>query len=89
MFEQLVRIYGNWATRYRANSARRSTRNELSKLSDYDLRDIGISRGDINYISEKYYSQELHRMKKITDSQPLQSPSAPLPESNQNLRGWV
>lgn len=86
MFEQLVRIYGNWATRYRANSARRSTRNELSKLSDYDLRDIGISRGDINYISEKYYSQE---MKKITDRQPLQSPSAPLPESNQNLRGWT
>ncbi len=86
MFEQLVRIYGNWATRYKANSARRSTRNELSKLSDYDLRDIGISRGDINYISEKYYSQE---MKKITDRKPLQSPSAPLPESNQNLRGWT
>ena len=86
MFEQLVRIYGNWATRYRANSARKSTRNELSKLSDYDLKDIGLCRGDIYSISEKYYSEE---MRKITDRQPLQSPSAPLPESNRNLRGWT
>ena len=86
MFEQLVRIYGNWTTRYRANSARKSTRNELSKLSDYDLKDIGLCRGDIYSISEKYYSEE---MRKITDRQPLQSPSAPLPESNRNLRGWT
>ena len=86
MFEQLVRIYGNWATRYRANSARKSTRNELSKLSDYDLKDIGLCRGDIYSISEKYYSEE---MRKITDRQPLQSPSAPLPDSNRNLRGWT
>ena len=85
MFEQLVRIYGNWATRHRANSARRSTRNELSKLSDYDLKDIGLCRGDSYSISEKYYSEE---MKKISNRNSLQSSAAPLPEANHNLRGW-
>jgi len=85
MFEQLVRIYGNWARRHRANSARKSTRNELSKLSDYDLKDIGLCRGDIYSISEKYYSEE---MRKISNHKPLQSSAAPLPEANHNLRGW-
>ena len=82
MFEQLVGIYSNWQTRHRACSARRATRNELSKLSDHDLKDIGISRGDINYISEKHYKKE---MKNITHKKILH----PLSEENENLKGWT
>jgi len=36
--------FANW------NSTRR-TRKELSKLSDYVLEDIGLTRGDINHLT--------------------------------------
>lgn len=40
-------IFGNIRTWNRV----RQTRNELSKLSDRELNDLGISRGDIAYIA--------------------------------------
>ncbi len=33
--------------------AERSTRNSLSGLSDYELEDIGLSRGDIDLIARR------------------------------------
>ncbi len=34
---------------------RRITRNELSKLSDHELNDIGLSRGDIGKVVGELY----------------------------------
>lgn len=39
----------------------RDTYNELSKLSDRELSDIGIHRGDIHYIALTAYSDKLSR----------------------------
>lgn len=37
----------------KAHSRARTTRSVLHKLSDHDLRDIGINRGDIDYIADE------------------------------------
>lgn len=38
-----------------ASRVRKDTITELSKLTDKDLNDIGISRGDIRFIADKHY----------------------------------
>jgi len=38
-----------------ARSAARETVKELSKLTDRELNDIGISRGDIRFLAEQHY----------------------------------
>ena len=55
------------------NSEIRSTVKALSKLSDRELSDIGIARGDIYSIARK--NTDFKRFAKT--------------ESNSNLRGWV
>ena len=45
MFDNLVRHYSSWR-RYR------STFNELSKLSNRELDDLGINRGDIDSVAK-------------------------------------
>ena len=52
MLGVLINLYGSWQTRHEANSTRKNTIKELSRLSDHDLSDIGISRGDIRYIAQ-------------------------------------
>ena len=42
----LIRNYRNWR-RYR------ETVNELSRLSNRELNDLGISRGDIQFVARK------------------------------------
>ena len=42
----LIRNYRNWR-RYR------DTVNELSRLSNRELNDLGIARGDINFVARK------------------------------------
>jgi len=51
----------------------RSTIKELSKLTDRELNDIGIARGDIYNVATG--DETLERVRRM--------------ESNPNLRGWV
>ena len=55
----------------------RQTYNELSRLSDWELRDLGIGRSDIRSISNgNFYRDEMEYYKSKV-------------EVNQNLKGWV
>ena len=47
----VVRFFSNIATDVIAWNDARVTRNALGKLSDRELDDIGLSRGDIPYIA--------------------------------------
>lgn len=47
IFAGLVARFNDW------NDAR-MTRNALSQLSDRELEDIGLCRGDIDFIAEKH-----------------------------------
>lgn len=44
---ELLNLFGNFAESYKRYRNIRSTEKELGALSDWELRDIGISRGDI------------------------------------------
>jgi uncharacterized protein YjiS (DUF1127 family) len=52
----------------------RQTINELSRLTNHELNDIGLSRGDIWYVANQSYPKAL---------------SGEAVEANRNLRGWV
>jgi len=51
-----------------------ATIKELSKLTDRELNDIGIARGDIYYIAVSSYPKDKNKT---------------TAEYNDNLRGWV
>lgn len=63
------------ANSYKEARTARDTINELSKLTDKELNDIGIARGDIYYIANN-----------LKEFEKQQSPTTP---SNDNLKGWV
>jgi len=69
----------NWIKKINANMAhRRSVRQavkDLSALSDYELNDIGISRGDIRAVANG----------DITMKRGIQVHT----DANTNLKGWV
>ena len=52
----------------------RQTIAELSKLTNHELNDIGLSRGDIRFIANQSYPKALR---------------GEAVEANRNLRGWV
>ena len=52
----------------------RQTINELSRLTNHELNDIGLSRGDIRFIAHQSYPK---------------AAMGELVEVNRNLRGWV
>jgi uncharacterized protein YjiS (DUF1127 family) len=52
----------------------RHTINELSRLTNHELNDIGLSRGDIRFIAHQSYPK---------------AAMGKLVEVNRNLRGWV
>ncbi len=52
----------------------RQTINELSRLTNHELNDIGIARGDIWFIARQSYPKSAY---------------GELVEINRNLRGWV
>lgn len=76
----LLNVHGivNWFKKLSAEMKRRrnikNTINQLSRLSDYDLNDIGISRGDIRYVAHKSYPKEA---------------GGEMVEVNRNIEGWV
>ena len=52
----------------------RHTINELSRLTNHELNDIGLARGDIKFIAQQSYPK---------------AALGELVEVNRNLRGWV
>ncbi len=54
----------NWLRTLRvkmqARKAARNTVKELSRLTDYELNDIGMSRGEIRHIANKHYNDILN-----------------------------
>ena len=75
----LSSLPNNIANSYRRSQSARCTINELGSLTDAELNDIGITRGDIRYIA--YHPQEQHNRRH-------QGEQANHP-SNDNLKGWV
>ncbi len=70
----LVDLFSNWK-RCRARKAMaRKTYNELNKLTDYELRDLGIGRSDIPSIAAGTFDDVRVTKKYAT---------------NENLKGWV
>lgn len=51
LIQTILRTFSKLADMAEAGSAIRQTERELSRLSDYELADIGLSRGDIYHIS--------------------------------------
>jgi uncharacterized protein YjiS (DUF1127 family) len=62
VIEKLIRVAKVIRVRFNAHWAARDTVKELSRLSDKDLNDIGLCRGDIHYIANKHYDDIIERM---------------------------
>ncbi|MDA9374045.1 DUF1127 domain-containing protein [bacterium] len=57
MIYKFIALLINLKNQAEYNSRVRETKRELSRLSDYDLHDIGLSRGDIYHISHSSYKK--------------------------------
>ena len=86
MLQVFIDLYRDWSTRQEARRARRTTINELSRLSNHDLKDIGLSRCDISRIGQEHYDNILLDMARKTQfgASPVRHPN-----ENTNLRGWI
>lgn len=73
-FSRLTRWFKRLAQEAEYNRAVRSTVKELNKLSDRELHDIGICRGDIYGVARN--DTTLERVRRNADA-------------NVNLKGWV
>ena len=49
-------------TRYKRGRAVRAAISELSKLTNRDLRDIGVSRSDIRFVARKAAEKQYNTM---------------------------
>ena len=76
MIKILKAAYINFRNEMAYRSAVRGTINELHKLSDHDLWDIGLSRGDIWAVAH-----DSHVKPKKVEVEDVQV--------NANIRGWV
>ena len=75
-FQGLFDLVHDMKAKARHRQLVRQTRNELSQLSDHELKDLGIGRSDIESIARGNF----HRNKNL---QPT------IEQENVNLRGWV
>ena len=67
VIEKLIRVAKGIRVRFNAHWAARDTVKELSRLSDKDLNDIGLCRGDIHYIANKQFDEMLEDHSARTD----------------------
>ena len=75
----LSTLPNNIANSYRRSKSARNTMNELYSLTDAELNDIGITRGDIRYIA--YHPTEQDGARHVGEQANY--------SSNDNLKGWV
>jgi len=69
----LVDLINDWQRNRARKAMERRTYKELQKLSDHELRDLGIGRSDIRSISMgTFYDKRMSNLK-----------------TNDNLKGWV
>lgn len=71
--EGIANLIRQYKTRRAQKAMYRKTKNELSRLTDHDLKDLGIYRSDIESIARGSFRDE--RISKV--------------ETNSNLKGWV
>lgn len=76
MIARLVMTYRNFRSVLAYRKAVRATINELSALTNGELADIGISRGEIYHIAHQ------------VQNKPVMETVEPV-EANMNIRGWV
>lgn len=53
----LIAWFKKLSAKMQARRLANTTIKELSRLSDRELDDMGLSRGDIRYIAEKHYKE--------------------------------
>ena len=75
-FQGLFDLVHDMKAKARHRQLVRQTRNELSQLSDHELKDLGIGRSDIESIARGNF----HRNEKV---QPT------IEQENVDLKGWV
>lgn len=63
-FSGMFDYFRNLKTKYQIHKNIRSTITELSKLSDKELNDIGLSRGDIYSVAHEAYYDDLVKTNK-------------------------
>tara|TARA_B100000900_G_scaffold383954_1_gene372347 strand:- start:3219 stop:3458 length:240 start_codon:yes stop_codon:yes gene_type:complete len=59
-FRGMANWFANITVYLQARKAARNTVTELSKLTDYELNDIGMSRGEIRHVAKKHYNDILN-----------------------------
>ena len=67
-------LFSDWRRRASQKRLQRRTYDELSRLTDRELNDIGLGRSDIRSVSIGTFHNEATKTKT---------------ESNNNLEGWV
>ena len=70
----IANFFKNLGAELRRRRNIKQTYKELSALSNHELNDIGIARGDIKFIANQSYPKALR---------------GEAVEANRNLRGWV
>jgi len=73
-FQGLFDLVHDMKAKARHRQLVRQTRNELSQLSDHELKDLGIGRSDIESIARGNWRRDEMNTKT---------------QANDNLRGWV
>ena len=76
MIKIIKAAYINFRNEWAYRSAVKATMNELHKLTDHDLWDIGLSRGDIWDVAHSSHTKP--KKVEVEDVQ-----------VNANIRGWV
>ena len=70
----IANFFKRLGAEYKRRKNIRQTIIELSKLTNHELTDIGLSRGDIKFIAHQSYPKALR---------------GEAVEANRNLQGWV
>ena len=77
MINRLIALFRNVKAQWAYRIAVNETINELNKLTNHELHDIGISRGEIRSIAIHSHTAP----KKVT--------AKDIAVENENLKGWV
>jgi len=62
----LIELFNEWGRKRARKAMIRQTRRELSQLTDYELRDLGIGRSDIESIARGTFHDD--RIKTATNN---------------------